>query len=128
MGLNLNKPAPASKRRPGFRLVSAALCTLLLGLGAESACRADSLRFEEDKQKHFFVSLALGAASAAAAREHGADGCRAAGIGITFTMTIGAGKEYYDRRYKDSHRWSWQDLVWDFAGAALGSALAGGCY
>lgn len=81
---------------------------------------------ERDKKQHFFVSAALGAAGAAVARDHGAPPCEAARIGITFTVAIGAGKEFYDLNYKRTH-WSWRDLFWDAAGATVGSLLASGC-
>lgn len=108
-------------------IARAGLLVLLWIWGAAPGWAADSLEFESDKQKHFLVSVALGAASAAAARERGEAPCDAAAIGVTFTVVIGAGKEYYDRRYKSTHHWSWQDLFWDFTGAAVGSMLASGC-
>lgn len=87
---------------------------------------ASAAGLEADKKQHFFVSAALGAAGAAAARNHGAERCEAARTGIVFTIAIGAGKEYYDLRIKRTH-WSWRDLLWDLAGGTVGSLLASGC-
>lgn len=108
--------ATRSLLRTGFALWAAA--------GVASTAVASGL--EADKRKHFFVSAALGAAGAAAARNHGAEPCEAARTGIVFTIVIGAGKEYYDLRIKRTH-WSWGDLFWDVAGGTVGSLLASGC-
>lgn len=39
-----------------------------------------------------------------------------------FSLTPGAGKEWYDSRPNGSG-WSWKDFAWDAAGAASGIAL-----
>lgn len=102
----------------------AALLALLSSLSL-GACASAGL-VERDKLKHFAASMAIGAAGAALAREHGADHCQAAGVGFTFSVAIGAGKEYYDLRIKRT-RWNWRDLFWDVVGATAGSLLASGC-
>ena len=39
-----------------------------------------------------------------------------------FSLTPGAGKEWYDSRPNGSS-WSWKDFAWDAAGAASGIVL-----
>lgn len=102
--------------RAGFALLAASVAGV-------AVAAADVQR---DKRQHFFVSAALGAAGVVAARRHGAQDCEAARIGIAFTVAIGAGKEWYDLRIKRTH-WDWGDLLWDVAGAAVGSLAASGC-
>lgn len=43
-------------------------------------------------------------------------------IGFLFSLTPGAGKEWYDSRPNGSG-WSWKDFAWDAASAASGIAL-----
>ena len=100
----------------GFALLAASVASI-------AVAAAD---VQWDKRQHFFVSAALGAAGAVAARHHGARDCEAARIGVAFTVAIGVGKEWYDLRIKRTH-WDWGDLLWDVAGAAVGSLAASGC-
>lgn len=99
----------------------------LFGLSlCAAAGKCASMEIKRDKLKHLLVSLAIGAAGAAAARDHGARTCQAARIGIGVGLMFGAGKEYYDLRYKRTY-WSWGDLFWDAVGATAGSMLTSGC-
>jgi len=43
-------------------------------------------------------------------------------IGILFSLSPGAGKEWYDSRPNGSS-WSWKNFAWDAAGAASSIAL-----
>ncbi len=91
---------------------------------ATNNCSAVELK--PDKLKHFFASMALGAAGAGWARERGVRTCRAAGIGIGFSLIFGVGKEFYDLRYKRTD-FEWGDLFWDAIGASAGSMWISGC-
>lgn len=72
------------------------------------ACK-DSLSFEADKQKHFAVSVALGAAG----RTLSDDPYKAFAIGIA----PGIAKEVYDIKYGCA---SVYDLAWDALGVGVG--------
>ena len=75
-----------------------------------------------DKLKHLAAGTAIAAGSTYAAREAGADIEDARAIGVTMVITVGAGKELYDRDVKKTF-WSWQDMSWNLIGALLGSYL-----
>ncbi len=104
-------------------LFSGALFGLTLCM-ATNNCSAVELK--PDKLKHFFASMALGAAGAGWARQRGVGTCRAAGIGIRFSLLFGVGKEVYDLRVKRTG-FGWGDLFWDAIGATAGSMLISGC-
>lgn len=75
-----------------------------------------------DKAEHFVASAVLAAAgSEYGQRQHHSDR-QSQTIGILFSLTLGAGKEWYDSRPNGSG-WSWKDFAWDAAGAASGIAL-----
>lgn len=83
--------------------------------------------FGKDKAVHFAVSTALAAGLTAAAKEHDRTNCDAALVGFSVSLAIGAGKESYDKRIKKT-RYSYRDMVWNMAGATVGSVLASGCH
>lgn len=105
---------------------------LLLALNVLSGCAThhakdrDDKWFAEDKYKHFLVTTAISAAIASAARHNGNENCDAALIGFSVTLTIGAGKEIYDKRKRGTF-YSYRDMVWDTAGSATGSLLGSNC-
>ncbi|TSH78582.1 YfiM family lipoprotein [Pantoea sp. paga] len=71
-----------------------------------------------DKAEHFVASVVLAAAgSEYGQRQHHSDL-----QSRLFSLTPGAGKEWYDSR-PNSSGWSWKDFAWDAAGAASGIAL-----
>jgi len=80
----------------------------------------------EDKMYHFAVAGVIGAASAKVAENHHAGPCEAAAIGISTTFVIGAGKEWYDMKFKKTF-FSWKDMVWDLAGGTLGALAVSDC-
>ena len=82
--------------------------------------------FGPDKYTHLAVTTAISAAAAKAAREEGHDNCDAALIGFSISMTIGAGKEIYDKR-KRKTRYSYRDMIWNTAGSTLGSLAGSNC-
>lgn len=82
--------------------------------------------FGVDKLAHFGASAAIAASVTNYRESHGSSGCDAARTGFAITMTIGAGKELYDKNIKRTF-WSWEDLTWDMMGGIVGSLAAADC-
>jgi putative lipoprotein len=104
--------------------------TLLL-LICVSACttmpkRQHDTWFGEDKMHHFLVASAIGAIATKVAANNDVAPCDTVVIGVSTTVVIGAGKEWYDKKIKKTF-FSWKDMVWDFAGGVLGSFAAREC-
>ena len=77
--------------------------------------------FGPDKAKHFVVSAAIQSAAHTVWRANGRDYRAAAWQAAAVTMSVGVGKELWDR-----HRgrvFSWKDLGADAAGGAVGAVL-----
>ena len=72
-----------------------------------------------DKFYHFAASSVISASSTAIADNNGASKSNAYAIGVSSTVGIGIGKEFYDSNIKDSY-WSWKDLFWDVMGSFAG--------
>jgi len=83
--------------------------------------------FAGDKYAHFLVSAAISSAVTQGAIENGQNKCDAARVGFTVTLTIGAGKELYDK-YKKKTFYSYKDMTWDLLGSAVGSLGASNCH
>jgi putative lipoprotein len=83
--------------------------------------------FGKDKMKHFLVSSVIGAAATKIAANNGAAPCQSVFIGISTSLAIGAGKEWYDKNIRKTY-FSWKDMVWDFAGGTLGSFATRECH
>ncbi|SFM85905.1 putative lipoprotein [Izhakiella capsodis] len=83
---------------------------------------ADDAWTGKDKAQHFVASALLAAAGSEYAKHQHINGSSSAGIGLLFSLSIGAGKEAYDSRPSGSG-WSWKDFSWDLAGAATGYTL-----
>ncbi|MFV2056935.1 MAG: hypothetical protein ACC707_10730 [Thiohalomonadales bacterium] len=80
-----------------------------------------------DKIKHFSVSLGISAASAAHYKhKNDADACKSAAIGFGLSMSVGIGKETYDKFIKKTF-WDWGDMAANLVGSTLGSLLGSGC-
>lgn len=79
-----------------------------------------------DKLAHFSVSAAIAAGVTNYKERHGSSGCAAARMGFAITLSIGAGKELYDKKIKKTF-WSWEDMTWDAIGATVGSLAAADC-
>jgi len=115
-----------------LRSVLISILLLLLALHTLTGCAiqfskdTDDKWFAADKYKHFLVTTAISAAIASAAKHNGNENCDAALIGFSVTLTIGAGKEIYDKRVRDTF-YSYRDMVWDAAGSATGSLLGSNC-
>lgn len=77
--------------------------------------------FARDKALHFVVSAAVQGTAHAALRANGADyGAASRGAALA-TLTVGVGKEVWDRhRGRD---FSLRDLAWDGAGGAAGAVV-----
>ncbi|MGD8568750.1 MAG: hypothetical protein PVJ39_11715 [Gammaproteobacteria bacterium] len=73
------------------------------------------------------VSTALAGALAKNAKNNGHDDCNAALIGFSITISIGAAKESFDKRYRNTF-YSSRDMVWDTAGSLVGSLAGSGCH
>lgn len=108
-----------TRARPSAFLLGGLLASCLL---AGCAAPAGDRWFGPDKLKHFTASAAIGAGAAYAAREAGAADADARAAGITVVLTVGAGKELYDRELKQTY-WSWRDMTWNLLGGLLGSLL-----
>ncbi len=76
--------------------------------------------FGTDKLYHFTASGIIGAGSTAVAHSNGASDYNAPVIGVSVTIGIGAGKEFYDLTIKETY-WSWKDMFWDLIGGSVGS-------
>jgi putative lipoprotein len=116
-------------QRTAGRAVPVLLLLCCLG-GCASAPTADTKEdpwFAKDKYTHFLVSTALAGALAKNAKNNGHDDCNAALIGFSVTISIGAAKESFDKRYRNTF-YSSRDMVWDTAGSLVGSLAGSGCH
>lgn len=98
----------------------------LPGCATQQKNHTNDAWFAKDKYTHFLLSTAISAAVANAARNNGQENCDAALIGFSVTLTLGAAKESYDKRKKETF-YSYRDMVWDAAGSATGSLLGSNC-
>lgn len=114
-----------------IRAVKTVLGTfLLLSLAACATAPANHKEdnwFGKDKYAHFLISGITSAAIAKAAKEDGKENCDAAMIGFGITLSLGAAKESYDKRYKKT-LYSSQDMVWNLAGSTIGSLAGSNCH
>lgn len=72
--------------------------------------------------EHFVASAVLAAAGSEYGQHQHHSDRQSQTIGILFSLTPGAGNEWYDSRPNGSG-WSWKDFAWDATGAASGIAL-----
>lgn len=79
--------------------------------------------FGEDKWTHFLVSALATAVSAAGAEAAGLDDDASLAVGAGAGLTLGVGKELWDRT-TPTGRPSALDLLWDAAGVGLGVWVA----
>lgn len=107
-------------------LAAVSLCSCAT-LPPPPASPQDDPWFSNDKYLHLLVTTGISAGIARAAKNNGNEECRAALIGFSLTLTIGAAKESYDKRIKGTF-YSTHDMVWDIAGSTLGSLLGSGCH
>jgi putative lipoprotein len=77
--------------------------------------------FSSDKAKHFFMSAFIQSASFSALRFTGASRTGALVGATAVSLSIGAGKELYDKKFGGDP--SLKDLTWDGAGIAAASLL-----
>lgn len=75
-----------------------------------------------DKAQHFISSAFLAAAGNAYGEHQNWSTDRSASFGLTFAISLGAAKEFYDSR-EGGTGWSWKDFAWDIAGATTGYTL-----
>ena len=83
--------------------------------------------FGEDKIAHFFVSSLLGAAATTAAQNNGVSDCDAPIVGVSLTLAVGTGKEFYDKYFKKTY-FSWKDMIWNMLGVTAGSLAVSQCH
>lgn len=81
----------------------------------------------EDKLYHFLASSAIGATATKVALNNHSAPCDAAFIGISTTLVIGSGKEWYDKTIKKT-LFSWKDMFWNLVGSSLGSFAVSECH
>ena len=78
-----------------------------------------------DKFLHFTVSAGLAFGSYYIYREEFRNTEEGSGyFGGSFSLSVGALKEYYDYKHPDHHAASWKDFTADAAGTGLGILLA----
>jgi len=82
--------------------------------------------FGNDKMRHFLVSSVIGAGFTKMAANNGVAPCDSIYVGISASLAIGAGKEWYDKKIRKTY-FSWKDMFWDFAGGTLGSFATREC-
>lgn len=102
------------------------LCTLSACAAAPANHREDAW-FSQDKYAHFVLSGLTSAVIANAAKKDGRDNCDAAFIGLGITLSLGAAKESYDKRYKKT-LYSFQDMSWNLLGSTIGSLAGSNCH
>ncbi|HBI11530.1 MAG TPA: hypothetical protein DDY57_15615 [Franconibacter pulveris] len=76
----------------------------------------------QDKAQHFLASAMLSAAGNEFAQRQRISHDRAAAVGVMFSLSLGATKEFWDSRPAGSG-WSWKDFAWDVAGATTGYTI-----
>lgn len=103
------------------------LLLLLTACATAPANHKEDSWFSQDKYAHFLLSGIVSAAIAKKTKEDGKDNCDAAMIGIGITLTLGAAKESYDKRYKKT-LYSSHDMVWNLAGSTLGGLAGANCH
>ena len=113
-------------RAPAVRTLPFVLASLGLLAGAAAASPRQDHLIPRDKLMHLGLSAAIGASTAAAARNHGFSECAAARAGVSIVLVFGTAKEVHDRRPGGSG-WSWSDMAWNLIGGALGSLAVTGC-
>lgn len=79
--------------------------------------------FSPDKGQHLLGSMILTVGTGRACQRFAhTNGSQARVIGVTFTMSLGAGKEIWDY-FHPGHDASWKDLAADAVGAVLGLVI-----
>jgi len=99
-----------------------ALLALLLASWEAPAAPARDGWFDQDKPKHFVISLSLaglGYGAGAALSDSRPVRCL---TGAGLALGVGLGKELYDA--SQGRPFSYKDLAWDAAGTAVGLGLA----
>ena len=107
-----------------FYLLSIILFLTVSGC-ATTRCYHDSF-FGKDKLYHFTASGVIGAGVTAVSRNNGISDYKAPVIGVSVSIGIGAGKEFYDLTVKETY-WSWKDIVWNLIGSSVGSYAVSEC-
>ena len=107
-----------------FYLLSIILFLTVSGC-ATTRCYHDNF-FGKDKLYHFTASGVIGAGVTAVSRNNGISDYKAPVIGVSVSIGIGAGKEFYDLTVKETY-WSWKDIVWNLIGSSVGSYAVSEC-
>ena len=92
----------------------------ILSSGCATMYWGDDSWVGQDKLYHFAAGSVIGAGTTLALKRNGVDRKTAPVFGITVSVGIGAGKEWYDENVEGTF-WSWKDMVWDAVGGAAGS-------
>lgn len=109
---------------PGYILLSTSL--LATSFGCANLNKSGDGWFSEDKFAHFVGSALLAGAAAKEAQQRDHSDCSAAIIGVSVSLSIGAAKESYDKRIKQT-RYSSKDMVWNTGGSLLGAIIGSDC-
>lgn len=124
LAANLRAWLAVLTNRASTALVITALSITLSGCAAWQ--QDQSAWFGQDKFAHFFASAALTGATADTLDNHGPlPDCRAGRQAIAITMTIGAGKEFWDA--SQGRLFSPRDMLANLAGSITGALLTTEC-
>jgi putative lipoprotein len=110
---------------PPYRVVFIILLLISLSIlptGCATLYWGDDSWTGKDKLYHFAAGGVIGAGMTIALERNGMSRTNAPVLGITASVGIGAGKEWYDDEIRGTY-WSMKDLVWDTIGGVAGSCL-----
>ncbi len=116
-------------RRYWIHRLGTCVVVLIAGVVCSSGCATfylgDDAWTGQDKLYHFVAGGVIGAGTTHVLERNGMKKHHAPVYGITASVGVGGGKEWYDANVKGTY-WSWKDMVWDMIGGATGSYLVSG--
>lgn len=95
---------------------------ILLSLLLSLSLYAEPLYLQEDKQKHFVGSIAVGGVATGIARYYGSSKFEAMAIGIASALLVGIAKEKWDGSWHGTE--DVKDVYADTAGAIVGAGIS----
>lgn len=110
----------------GILNLSVVISLAIIGQGCAHNARYNDAWLSKDKAAHFISSAVISGIATKEAMHRGSTDCDAALIGLTVSMTIGFGKEIYDKHIKETF-YSSKDIVWNALGSLAGSFAVSGC-
>ena len=95
---------------------------ILLILLITLSLSAEEFYLQDDKQKHFIGSMAIGATASGLARHYGSNKLEAFAIGVATSLLVGIAKEKYDGKGYGTE--DVNDIYADTLGAITGSIIS----